>query len=1044
MAEFNYDVLEEIHKSRVWNNHIFKVRVKGKDKVYVLKLYGGINESFQKLVFNREMEALKVLNSCSNIVKIRDTTASLKYKGESNYGAILMDFVDGKTLDLYDWSKFTQLKKYEICYKILQAVYNAHANDVIHRDIKPQNIIYDDIRDEITIIDFGSSKIKTIIGKETTMPMFSENYSAPEVIRGNDITEKCDYYSLGVVFFEILFCKEAGSNAYMIDAIIKANIKDSVKDILCAMLQENPSDRPDSIDVIQDVFTNLIGELNTSANEYCVFIDSDKLHLLKRRMVVEERMTMTQFTNSFLKREFTERYGYYDEKNNKYIITGQSIVVECSFNEITKEINVLKINEIAIDHRNINIRRSFKIDGIFTFRDSRYKSSCRDGKDNGKLIVMFKNRREENELYKEREERFDKLFGNWQEGLEESIVSEKDKVAKIVYSESHIEKGQIILEVDECLNKSIDELLPNTKFIVEGVDDKGQPVYFDLGVLDDIICDDDSVKVVIQMSAKTLKGNVGALLKRKGNVMEDFRANTSSYKRQMNAIRALRSEEYSSRNLKDILLNVEEPEEIPTIFKPVFIEKKLNPSQRQAVIKALNSENISLIQGPPGTGKTKVIKEIIGQVIRKSVKTADSPRILIVSQSHTAVDNILEGLDEIISDDLQIVRIGADKNVSPKISCRYTMSAHRDMLFESVKNNIENYNQKKEKLLMGITNQREIDRWKRIKEIQKDWIERSVEKDCLDYQIVRSATVIAGTCIGFLANGFVKDMEFDYVIIDEAAKATTPELLVSVIKAKKIILVGDQNQLPAYADEKISPMIAKLTKNPEYRMFDILFGSLPESHKQVLSTQYRMIENIGNLISTVFYNGTIDTGCKEEDKLHGLTRYEGNSIIWFDTSRNKRKSQKKTKGNSYLNEEEKRIILEILDDLKNSNELENLDIGIITGYSGQKDFLRNSIKAIGYDKIAQIDINVLDAFQGRENDIIMYSTVRTRDSIGFQKEKERVNVAFSRAKKLLIICGDLEFFYNYDDPNNKFIEIIDYIRSHDHCKVVPCGGGKVF
>lgn len=41
---------------------------------------------------------------------------------------------------------------------------------------------------------------------------------------------------------------------------------------------------------------------------------------------------------------------------------------------------------------------------------------------------------------------------------------------------------------------------------------------------------------------------------------------------------------------------------------------------------------------------------------------------------------------------------------------------------------------------------------------------------------------------------------------------------------------------------------------------------------------------------------------------------------------------------------------------------------------------------------------MLDAFQGRENDIIMYSTVRTDNSIGFQKEKERVNVAFSRAK----------------------------------------------
>ena len=335
-----------------------------------------------------------------------------------------------------------------------------------------------------------------------------------------------------------------------------------------------------------------------------------------------------------------------------------------------------------------------------------------------------------------------------------------------------------------------------------------------------------------------------------------------------------------------------------------------------------------------------------------------------------------------------------------------------------------------------------------VKRDTNEKLDNDSKKDVYDADIVYTTHGSLG--FDYLLNNLVHSKEdrfmrdFYYVIIDEAAKATTPELLVSIIKAKKIILVGDQNQLPAYADQSISPKIAKLTKNPEYRMFDILFETLPNSHKQVLSTQDRMIRNIGNLISTVFYGGTIDTGCKDEDKLHGLSRYEGNSIIWFDTSENRRRKQKKTKGNSFMNEEEKRIILDILEDLKKSNELDNQDIGIITGYSGQKDILRNSVKAIGYDKIAQIDINVLDAFQGRENDIIMYSTVRTDNSIGFQKEKERVNVAFSRAKKLLIICGDLNFFYNYNDPNNKFIEIIDYIRTHDHCKIISCKGENLF
>ena len=94
--------------------------------------------------------------------------------------------------------------------------------------------------------------------------------------------------------------------------------------MLCSMLQDNPSDRPESIDVITDVFTQLIGELNTSANDYSVFIDFEKMRYLKRSMVIENSMNMTQFTNSFLKREFSERYGYYDEKHEKYVITGKN------------------------------------------------------------------------------------------------------------------------------------------------------------------------------------------------------------------------------------------------------------------------------------------------------------------------------------------------------------------------------------------------------------------------------------------------------------------------------------------------------------------------------------------------------------------------------------------------------------------------------------------------------------------------------------------------------------------------------------------------
>lgn len=906
----NYEVVELLHKSSSWGNIVFKVKPQNKEKLYVLKCFPKIENGLQKLIFKREIEALRTLNVCEGIVKLRDSSTELyPFKENECYGGILMDYVPGETLDHINWNKYTQLKKYEICLQILKAVNNAHSNNVIHRDLKPSNIIYDKYADKVTLIDFGTSKIKTVMDSETTMPLYSEGYSAPELILGKNITEKCDYYSIGIIMSEILLSQKNGSDIN--SRIEEWTGRKEIKDILLSLVQEKPENRPESLENVIVILERLIGNLNTSSCSYSIAIDSRKLVQLKRNSIVEENMTMVQFTNSFLKNEFKQSYGYYDVKDQQYVITGEKMIMKCGYDENEQKMYVTYVGKITADRRNINIKRSFRIVGQISFvlnsRDNGY-----DPQDNHQLVVMFKNHQDDNKQYQLQEEKFENLFGGWEIGLTEAVEKEKGKSAIIKYDKYEINGGQLIFNLIDCEKKSIDELMPPTRFVVESQGQKGV-IYTEVGNFEEVVCDDDSVKIVLSLTKGRLKPTVRQLLNKNTPLLEDFRAKTMAYKRQFRAIFDLKKDEYSARSLKDIILCLDEPEEIKTISQPT------------------------------------------------------------------------------------------------------------------------------------ITDKNEVKKWEEVKKIQEDWINRLVDQNSLDYQMIRSAVVIAGTCVGFLSNEVIKDMSFDYVIIDEAAKATTPELLVSIIKAKKIILVGDQNQLPAYADAEVSPTLAKLTKNPDYRLFDILYNSLPDTHKQILTTQYRMIENIGNLISKVFYRGIIDTGCNDDEKRHGLSRYVGKSIVWFDTSANKKKSQKRTKGGSYINEEEKRIILEILDDLKSTGELKGLDIGIITGYSGQKELLRKSIKATGLDKIAsKIDINTLDAFQGRENDIIIYSTVRTRDSIGFQKEKERVNVAFSRAKKLLIVCGDKNFFYNFDDQDNKFVEIIDYISEEEECEIIQCDGGKLF
>lgn len=1044
----NYEVLEVIHASRTSETIILKVKEKNKricDKVYALKLIGSLNNRFQKLIFKREVDALKTLNSCDNIVKIRDYMLNAEFRGKNDWGLILLDYVDGTNLEELDLSNFSQVEKYELCLKILKAIEEAHNYNVLHRDIKPSNIMYNIETGEVKIIDFGTSKIKSIVEQETTLPFYSPNFSAPEVVKGNSTTEASDIYSLGAVIFYILFGMLPNGTEMICRTLQDLEVPENLGILIAKMVAEEPENRFQEVGTVIDAFEEIIGDNSSQKDTYLCSIDVDKLRYLKNVSLIEANTNMTIFTKSFLKSQFKECSAFYNHNTDVYIFSGKKIAVECIYNEKDELFVVNRIMPLSVDRRISNQKRGFIIDGIVKFIESgrgNYSSRRLDN-DNEKLIVQFRNNINSKSALQKQDELFEELFGKWQDGLDESMKNEKERVGRVVYSAFNIVDQQLILTVEEYKNNDIDGLENDMSYIIEDVDSRGNSFYFDIGTYHGINYEDDETLLIIDLDKKVQMGKVRPLLRKHRPVMEDFRANISAYKRQHYAIRALHDDNYSAKNLKDILLNLDEPTYTPFLQNIKFSKDTLNSSQKEAIRKALYSDSISLIQGPPGTGKTTVIKEIVRQILMQINKFDDTSRILVVSQSHTAVDNIIEGLVDIDEGKLDIIRIGRAENISPKVEETCTMNAIRKKMFTEIKEKSNTYIEQQNLLYANITEQKSLDRWERIKDIQADWINRCSNLETLDYQVIKSATIIAGTCVGFLSNDFVKELDFDYVIIDEAAKATTPELLVSIIKSKKIILVGDQNQLPAYADQELSPIIAKLTKEPKYRLFDLLFNVLPDTHKQILTVQYRMRRNIGNLISQVFYEGKIATEVDDKNRMHPIKKFAGKSIIWIDTSMMDRKDESRLKGGSYCNYAENTLVKKLLEGFKNEGVLPNLDIGIITGYRGQKDLIRKSVNNSGYDRIAKgIDINTLDAFQGRENDIIIYSTVRTKNSIGFQKEKERVNVAFSRAKNLLIICGDMDFFYKFDDPDNKFIEIIDYICEHeDECLVIP--GGEI-
>ena len=113
---------------------------------------------------------------------------------------------------------------------------------------------------------------------------------------------------------------------------------------------------------------------------------------------------------------------------------------------------------------------------------------------------------------------------------------------------------------------------------------------------------------------------------------------------------------------------------------------------------------------------------------------------------------------------------------------------------------------------------------------------------------------------------------------------------------------------------------------------------------------------------------------------------------------------------------------------------EDKEIGLITFYSGQRKALK-SCKLPGNNSYK---ISAVDKFQGMERNIVIVSTVRSNSdrNIGFARESERINVVFSRAKKLLIVVGNKHLFSQFEDYKESIsnMKTIDYRTLKDLLK----------
>jgi hypothetical protein len=329
----------------------------------------------------------------------------------------------------------------------------------------------------------------------------------------------------------------------------------------------------------------------------------------------------------------------------------------------------------------------------------------------------------------------------------------------------------------------------------------------------------------------------------------------------------------------------------------------------------------------------------------------------------------------------------------------------------------------------------------RVQKVAQDW-ERRVCGDVTDFTAayLYRSRVIGATCIGIAARGDVSELSFDWVIVDEAGRATHPELVVPLVRGRRLVLVGDHRQLPPILDREITDELLEEIEISRQELSTSLFQDLmegaPETVTGKLLMQYRMHPAIGDLVGRCFYDGELQNGRSADERRHGLT-WCPTAVAWYSTHKLKHHEERQ-EGYSYQNNAEVEAVIKLIDRIEADLANRNLQkkIGVITGYMAQKQLLRQRIPEGASPRWPHltVEVNTVDAYQGREMDYIVYSVVRSNAErqIGFLRDERRLNVALSRARELLVVVGDRETAEtaNTRGHPNPFAVVLQHIRDN--------------
>ena len=406
-------------------------------------------------------------------------------------------------------------------------------------------------------------------------------------------------------------------------------------------------------------------------------------------------------------------------------------------------------------------------------------------------------------------------------------------------------------------------------------------------------------------------------------------------------------------------------------------------------------------------------------------------RILVTTHTHVALDNIIERLDSI--DQKDILRIGRNEKISDKV-LKYALVEqiklhpdygkiyekkslieqlqNSDLIFENgIINNYKNKNifNKIFNLLFNIKENKNSqdnshgspNNFNNIDEINEIKKEIDDIKNNMQHDIVGGAKIIASTVLSS-SSFLTKDIEFDYVVMDEASQVPVYLALIPLLKTNKFVLIGDNKQLQPIKNNNASYLLNK-------SIFNLLIEKYPNNYT-FLNTQYRMNKKISDIASNLYYDNKLLTGDAVKNQKISLKNNKyfllNEDVITFIDTSDVNFNEVDLAGGC-CNKYESCLVLHLVDALL-SNDISCEEIGIITPYRKQKNHI---IKLLN-NKGINIECDTIYRFQGREKDVIIISFCKSLNKSlnDFQKkflaDENQLNVSLTRSRKKLIIIGN--------------------------------------